>query len=349
MNQNRKKLAAVLAALALVLLSGCGSGKTDNVDQGMALVEQLEYEEALKSFDAAVINGEDMQLAYRGMGLAYMGLSRYEEAVSSLQRALSYSDEKPDQIDYDINYYLATAYYKQGNLDAAKSVYEAVVALRPKEKTAWYLKGVVGLAQGDAQAASADFDMAVSIDPQDYDLRIDIFCSCAENGQQELGQGYLQAGLDGEDSRPSGYNRSRMNCYLGNYDTARNALENAMDTDSSSEVVSLLGQTYDQLGDYNYAASVYNNYLSQTPDAQIYNQLGLCDLRIGEYEAALAAFQSAIAMEGNQMMQTLKFNEIVAYEYLGQFDQARLSMEKYLAAYPDDAKAKREYEFLQTR
>ena len=349
MKHYREKTAVILAALALAVLPGCGSGKTENLDQGMALVEQLEYEEALKSFDAAVINGEDAQLAYRGMGLAYMGLSQYDSAVSSLQRALSYSDERPDQMDYDINYYLATAYYKQGNLDGAKGVYESIIALRPKEKTAYYLKGVIELAQGDTEAASADFDTAVSIDPQDYDLRIDIFCSCAENGQQELGQGYLQTVLDDEDSKLSDYNRGRMNYYLGNYDTARNALESAMDTDSSSEVVSLLGQTYEQLGDYNYAASVYNNYLSQTPDAQIYNQLGLCDLRIGDYEAALTAFQSGIAMEGNQIMQTLRFNEIVAYEYLGQFDQARLKMEEYLALYPDDSKAQREYEFLQTR
>ena len=349
MKHYREKTAVILAALALAVLPGCGSGKTENLDQGMALVEQLEYEEALKSFDAAVINGEDAQLAYRGMGLAYMGLSQYDSAVSSLQRALSYSDERPDQMDYDINYYLATAYYKQGNLDGAKGVYESIIALRPREKNAYYLKGVIELAQGDTEAASADFDTAVSIDPQDYDLRIDIFCSCAENGQQELGQGYLQTVLDDEDSKLSDYNRGRMNYYLGNYDTARNALESAMDTDSSSEVVSLLGQTYEQLGDYNYAASVYNNYLSQTPDAQIYNQLGLCDLRIGDYEAALTAFQSGIAMEGNQIMQTLRFNEIVAYEYLGQFDQARLKMEEYLALYPDDSKAQREYEFLQTR
>ena len=349
MKHDRRKAAAVLAALTLAVLPGCSSGKTENLDQGMALVEQLEYEEALNSFEAAVLNGEDAQLAYRGMGLAYMGLSQYDSAVSSLQRALSYSDERPDQLDYDINYYLATAYYKQGNLDGAKSVYEAIIALRPKEKTAYYLKGVIELAQGDTEAASTDFDTAVSIDPPDYDLRIDIFCSCAENGQQELGQGYLQTVLDDEDSKLSDYNRGRMNYYLGNYDTARNALESAMDTDSSSEVVSLLGQTYEQLGDYNYAASVYNNYLSQTPDARIYNQLGLCDLRIGDYEAALTAFQSGIAMEGNQIMQTLRFNEIVAYEYLGQVDQARLKMEEYLALYPDDSKAQREYEFLQTR
>ena len=85
------------------------------------------------------------------------------------------------------------------------------------------------------------------------------------------------------------------------------------------------------------------------PDASIYNQLGLCELTIGDYEEALNAFQAGIAMEGNQLMQTLKFNEIVAYEYLGEFDKATLLMKEYLQLYPDDEKALREYEFLQTR
>ena len=125
--------------------------------------------------------------------------------------------------------------------------------------------------------------------------------------------------------------------------------EKAKDSNAGVDVVSLLGQTYEKLGDYNYAASVYSNYLSNTPDAQIYNQLGLCDLKIGEYEAALNAFQAGIAIEGNELMQVLKFNEIVAYEYLGDFKQATVLMQKYLSTYPDDEKALREYEFLQTR
>ncbi len=49
------------------------------------------------------------------------------------------------------------------------------------------------------------------------------------------------------------------------------------------------------------------------------------------------------------MMQTLSFNEIVAYEYLGDYRQASILMENYLKNYPDDAQAKREYEFLSTR
>ena len=85
-----------------------------------------------------------------------------------------------------------------------------------------------------------------------------------------------------------------------------------------AEAASLLGQTYEALGDYNYAASVYNTYLqNKTPDASLYNQLGLCKLKGGDYEAALAAFQAGLEVEGNTATQSLMFNELVAYEYLG--------------------------------
>ena len=305
----------LVSSLCMTSASACGSPKQENIDQGMQLIQQLQYEESLNFFDAALLDKENAQMSYRGQGLAYMGLTQYEKAVECLEKALTYSDAKLGEIDFDINYYLATAYYKQG----------------------------------DQEAAQADFDRAVEIDPEDYDMRINIFCSCSENGLQELGEGYLQAVLDSKDKKLTDYNRGRMNYYLGDYNNARNSLEKAKDSNGGVDVVRLLGQTYEKLGDNNYAASVYSNFLSTTPDAQIYNQLGLCNLKTGDYEAALNAFQSGLAIEGNQLMQVLSFNEIVAYEYLGDFKQATVLMQKYLSTYPDDEKALREYEFLQTR
>ena len=64
---------------------------------------------------------------------------------------------------------------------------------------------------------------------------------------------------------------------------------------------------------------------------------------------ALEAFQTGKRMENATMLQTLSFNEIVAYEHLGEFKQAYELMGTYLKNYPDDEQAKREYEFLSTR
>ena len=54
-------------------------------------------------------------------------------------------------------------------------------------------------------------------------------------------------------------------------------------------------------------------------------------------------------MEGNAYRQELSYNRIVAYENLGDFESAKKYMKEYLKAYPDDERAQREYEFLQTR
>ena len=99
------------ALLACALLTGCGAAKEDNLSQGIALVEQMDYEGALTCFEAAALNKEDLRQVYRGQGLAYMGMTDYENAAASFEKALGQSSPRPDAMDYDINYYLATAYY----------------------------------------------------------------------------------------------------------------------------------------------------------------------------------------------------------------------------------------------
>ena len=173
------------------------------------------------------------------------------------------------------------------------------MCIRDREKTAWYLKGTLELEKGDLEAAKADFDNAVKADEEDYDLRIDIFCSAGKYGADELGASYLQAVLDDESKKLSDFDRGRISFYLGDYEQARASLEKAQEA-GGAEAASLLGQTYEALGDYNYAASVYSTYLeTKEPDASIYNQLGLCKLKGGDYEAALAAFQAGMNVEGN--------------------------------------------------
>ncbi len=345
-----KKNLAVLAVCFLTgILGGCGAKTGENIAKGMQQIEQMDYEGALHSFEAATVNKEDMQLICRGQGLAYIGLTDYESAAQSLEKALRYSDARIDQLDFDINYYLATAYYRGGQTDRALAVYQAIVDLRPREKQAWYLKGTLELEQGKVEAAKADFEQAIAVDKTDYDMLIDICVSLSRYGQAQLGADWLQAVLADTSLRLSDYDKGRMSFYLGDYETARVSLEKVKDGKGAG-AVKLLGLSYENLGDYNYAASVYATYLeTKQEDAEIYNQLGLCKLRVGEYEAALNAFRSGLAMEGNTVMQSLRFNEIVALEYLGQFEQAKISMQQYLALYPDDQKAQRENIFLQSR
>ena len=339
-----------ISAMMLMFCVACGAKeKTDNISLGMEAVQNLEYAEAIQYFNTALEENEDERLVCRGMGLAYMGLSKYEEAIAYLEKALQLSDGSVRDIDYDINYYLATAYFKNGQAQDALQSYDAILALRPKEIEAYYLRGYVKLCGDNFESAKEDFDKTISLDPQNYDRLIQIYIALVDNGYREVGKEYLQQVIADNEKSISNYDLGRIYYYLEDYESAKNYLSQVK-ISSDYEASLYLGRTYEALGDYNYAASIYNDYtLNDQSKAEIYNQLGLCRMQMEEYELALMAFQSAMNIEGNEMMQTLKFNEIIAYEYMKEYKTAAALMSDYLKTYPDDEAAQRENLFLKTR
>ena len=78
-------------------------------------------------------------------------------------------------------------------------------------------------------------------------------------------------------------------------------------------------------------------------------KLGIEALEQGDYDDALTYIQMALSLEGDKDEQLLRRNEILAYENKKDFASAKTKMESYVADYPDDAAAAREYQFLQTR
>ena len=85
-----------------------------------------------------------------------------------------------------------------------------------------------------------------------------------------------------------------------------------------------------------------NQKTAQTLVANIY-------LHLKNYNKAIEYLETGIAYQHDGYMQTLKKNEIIAYESLGDFDTAMEKMTAYLKSYPKDSEAVREAEFIKTR
>lgn len=350
MNYFNKKTAVICITLlfSAIALIGCGDKETSYTQVGMDAIVDLDYQTATEAFAQASENGEDERLILRGQGMVQMASLQYEEAITSFTQALSLSDGVPEDLDYDLNYYLASAYYKNGQYEEAVSVYDAIVMLKPGETDAYYLRGAVTLELGDFDKASSDFKKAMELNSGDYDMVVDIYQVMAAQGYKEAGRDMLSSTI-ASNSDMSDYDMGRFSYFLGNYEEARNYLEQAEKGDAS-QITLYLGRTYEALGDYNYAISLYNTYLDKDHnDAEIYNQMGLCQMKMERYSEALASFQAAMNLEDTSIMQTLKFNEIVAYEFMNEFQTASTLMKDYLNTYPNDAVAAREYEFLKTR
>lgn len=347
----RKAPIVFLMGLMVVMLTACGGNKkTENLDKGMEAIELLNYDEAQSCFDAALEAGENARLVWRGKGIAYMGEIDYTNALSCFEEALKYGDYTPQDVDFDINFYMAVCHYKCGQLDEAIERYNAVLALRPKTVDAYFQRGIVELELSKLAEATADFEKAISLDSKNYGLYIDIYSALNERGYTQQGKTYLNVAMEKGEKNMSNYDKGRLYFYLEDYTNARNFLEQARsDGNRSEEVILLLGRSYEALNDSNYALKLYDDYVTQAPNGAIYNQMGLCYFAMEEYGSAINAFEKGLSAQDNLCKQQLAYNQIIAYEKTAQFEIAKTLMANYLKIYPDDEIAQREYEFLQTR
>ena len=349
---NRRKITiSMLTILGVLAFGGCAKGenkKSDDVSLGMAAIQEASYDTAVEYFNHSIEEKKNLQLAYRGLGMAYMNLGEYEAARDSFIQALQQGSFFVNDIEEDISCYLASAYYKMGDYENAIATYTNVLQISKKNDDLYYLRGVVQLEAGNLEAAIQDFDKAVSLNAKDCDRYINIYKALAQAGEKERGKTYLEQSSSLLKDKQT-YEKGRILYYMEDYNGAVSILESLSEAGDNGATL-YLGKSYEALGDMNYAASLYEKYLqTDETNGEVYNQLGLCKVNMGEYETALSCFQKGIATGDGEVMQELLFNEASAYEYVSDFSTAKTKFSEYLAKYPNDEVAKREYEFLKTR
>ncbi len=333
---------------ALFILNGCAGTSNEAQDSALVFIRDRDFASAVEMIKNDIDAGNDTEGMYRLLGIAQMGIGDYSAAAGSFETALDRAGMFPGDIDYDINYYLAACYVKMGRQEEAVDIYNAILEMKSGDADGYYLRGAAEMSVGNSEAAEADFSRVMEMTPTDYDRLIAIYETCVQYGSRDLGKSFVAAALERE-SGMSNYDRGRLSYYLEDYQTAKNCLESAKG-DGSYQTTLLLGKTYEALGDMNYASDVYEGFLaSDQTHPEIYNQLGLARLAMGDPQAALTAFQTGLKIRDNDIVQTLSFNEIVAYEYIGDFKKAQVLMEAYLKSYPEDENAKREQVFLSSR
>jgi tetratricopeptide (TPR) repeat protein len=238
---------------------------------------------------------------------------------------------------------------KQGKYAEAQEIYSAIIALKKKDTDAYYLRGCALLNQGKYDDAVSDFEKAISLDSDNLDLVINAYAQMQEAGFGEEGKAYVQEFLETNDKKLSNGEKGELYYYLEDYENARICLDTYVNG-NDAQMALILGQTYEKLGDMNYATVVYQTYLeNNAPTAALYNSLGICYVNQEKYSEAAEAFQNGIDLGSSDYLQELKFNQIVANEYLGDFQTAKSLMQDYIQSYPDDSNAKKEYEFLISR
>ena len=290
------------------------------------------------------------QEAYRQIGINDMKEGKYEEAIDAFQSALDQSVSKVGERELDICYYKAQAQYLSGDTDAAIETYTALINYDKKNADAYYLRGSLYLLEEENDKAVKDYENAVKNDDKNYDLLIQAYCDLSDAGLTEEAKPYLTQAVEikGDEARDYAM-RGKAYVLMGDYEKAKEQLDKAIEL-GSEQATLYRAQVYSAEGDADKAKSLYENYVKNNKDnAAALGNLGSILLEQGDYDDALTYIQMALSLEGDKDEQLLRRNEILAYENKKDFASAKTKMESYVADYPDDAAAAREYQFLQTR
>ena len=338
-------LAAVTGAL---LLGGCGSEKTKIYEQAGKDLSQGSYKYALEEYQSSIQNGVKLAQSYRGAGIASLRLGKYEDAVNSFTEALN-CDKVSKSLRKDILSYRATAKLKSGKYEDAMADCQTLGEDFSMDAGSYFLTGKVALAMDSYEEAASNFKQAYGEDST-YDMAIEIYEAYLDKDMEADGTRYLEAALSSEAKDAQDHcDRGRVYYYMEDYSNAKKELLEATKKDNT-EALLLLGMVYLAQDDVENAQAMYKQYISAVGDsAKGYNGLALCDIRSGDYDSALDNIAKGLPTATTDEMQSLLFNEIVAYEKKLDFATALTKVQEYIEMFPEDSAAKKERAFLKTR
>lgn len=338
-----------MVLLAMVLLLGGCAKKEDKekLSQGEKLVKEEAYEEALAVFEGLKDTKVDMRRLYRGMGLSYMGMGNYEEAVSALERSLKEAGGKISDWEYDTNYYLAVALEKNGQRQEAIETWSNLISTK-KDGESYFERGLLYLENKKEEEAEKDFDAAVSVEAGNFQLPLRIYEAVSAD-YPELGAKYLQNLTKREAKGGEAlYYKGTAYLKLGETTAAEDTLKQAV-KEGYSEANLALGEMFNVEGSYDYAIGFYQAYVKENPESErAYEELMAAQMVQKDYGGALETQGKAKKLE-NVKGKKLDWYEIICYEYMGDYQTARERAAAYVEAWPQEKQAQKEYDFLKTR
>lgn len=285
--------------------------------------------------------------AYRKIGINAMEAENYTAAIESFNNALEQAGGIGAN-EVDICYYKAAAQFAAGSLSDAVETYDTLLEYDKKNAEAYFLRGCVYLSEKESDLAQEDFQQAAGY-ASDHEIYLAIYNSLSGAGYEAQGREYLEQALEKKPGKKAGNYTVRGRIYFleGNYDEAVENLKTAVEKGDVAANL-YLAQTYEALGDSVSADACINAYIEVYPDSSVaLNQLGRKAFAKGDYKEAIARFEEGLALEEVTNEQELRSNLIAAYEYSGDFERAAAYMKEYVADYPGDKAAAREYCFLE--
>lgn len=341
----------VLLLGATLLFPGCGNASDSAYASGMSALKSEDYNTAITNFQSAVDSEGREAEGYRGLGIAYLNLGDYENAVDAFSKSLA-AIKYPRQnksFREDVLFYQAQAYAEEQQYDNAMTIYNELIKSEEHAGQAFLLRGKLYALENKFGQAGQDFQKALELD-NSYEIYLEIYDIYVQNNRQADGAAFLKDALNQKPSESDDYYQLGRICYeLKDYSKAEKYLKKAIEKNIPGAVM-LLGRVYSDTGDYDSAEDLYQSCIDNDTSVSLgYNGLALIAIMKGNYDDALQKIQAGLDTDEAEYKEELLYNEIIAYEKKLDFKTAASKMESFLKSYPTNQKAVQENLFLQSR
>ena len=280
-----------------------------------------EYQQVITTAEANGVSGtataasdSDLPAAYYGLGLAYTGLEKFEDAIAAYQRAIVYA---PDWAYTRAA--LGSAYANTHRYTEALDAYKAAVALDTNDEMIHHQLGNVYSKRGEHAAAVRHQLQAIAISPQFAAAHYQLGLLYAQQKQwadainayrtayakdpalvealYNLAQAYLRTG-DTAAAREQMALFEERKAALTPLHELRGALQRTQGTTERAQVLANIGRLYLRDGHYEKAVWEYQKALGMDPQlVAAYNGIGVAHTMLEKYSEAITAQQKALELQ----------------------------------------------------
>jgi tetratricopeptide (TPR) repeat protein len=154
-----------LLCLSLVALAQDHGDRNARIASANAALDRGELQNAEREFSELIRDYPGFASAYQGLGIVRLRRGRFQEAQTSLVRALELDPNLPKN-----RFLLGLAYFAQGNPQQAATEFEAELIRRPREKQALLYLSRSQLLLNKREPALAALKRALEVGPSDPEV-----------------------------------------------------------------------------------------------------------------------------------------------------------------------------------
>jgi tetratricopeptide (TPR) repeat protein len=326
-----------------------------HIDYGFTLLYLNEFTSAREQFEYVILDKdiamvrENNKKAYRGIGISHLMENQYDLAITNFDKAIEIKEA--DELDVDLLLYKASALELKGELDIAAEIYTTLLVQRKDDVTIYNARANIYRLIGNYELSITDYDKAIELSPQDFNLYFGKFASLKELNKEEEAKAVLEQAAQLEiSSDQDKYELAKVHFYQGNVEMAINEFT-ALIEKGYTEGYYFIGEMHLQNKKYEDALTQFNSYIKAGNKVfgLLYNQMLTCYLQTSNLAEAKICLDKAKKIADVTIQDQLLKNEIIYLEKMGDFNEAYSCMTTYLDKYPGDEEAKKDLYFLETR